>query len=310
MGMGAEVPPPHRLKEPEPGLSRMKSSSFPPARWRDPGRESGFLEGCCSPRLSLSPRSRDWSGSLATGLLTHHGRIVTKTQSQLPQTKSHPSTKKLQLDLPVEPSLPPPGSFVVNAGGIPLRMIRVEGDQFEMGSRHAGEGPTHRVRLRTFYLGETEVPWSVVEAYWAARPQDRPNNLQADLEKNLPAHSLRYQEWTRLLNWLSVQASPRREPYYDDAGGTSGGRQPPPIWQRPSASHRGGAGVRLAEAGRPGPQRFAPETDLRPESDVGIGVPRTLRGNVLGTRRGLVRRPSTRIRPLSTLDRPPWTERP
>ncbi len=103
--------------------------------------------------------------------------------------------------------------------GITLKMIKVDGGPFEMGADPSDgpdvrndETPRHRVVLRPYYLSETELPWRVVDAYWRRFRDERPD-MKMDEDMDLPATSLLFKEWTRILNWMSRED--RREEYYD-----------------------------------------------------------------------------------------------
>jgi formylglycine-generating enzyme required for sulfatase activity len=121
----------------------------------------------------------------------------------------------------IVPAVQLPPQWTLNLkDGIMLKMIKVDGGLFEMGADlndgpdiRNDETPSHRVVLRPYYLSETELPWRVVEAYWRRFPGDRPALVQVPEDMDLPATSLMFKEWTRILNWMSREGG--REEYYD-----------------------------------------------------------------------------------------------
>ena len=67
-------------------------------------------------------------------------------------------------------------AMTIMVNGVSLRMIKVQGGSFMMGSQsnnaNASEKPAHKVNLSTFYISETEVPQKLWKAVLGYTPQD------------------------------------------------------------------------------------------------------------------------------------------
>lgn len=88
-------------------------------------------------------------------------------------------------------------------GGVPFKMIRVEGGSFLMGATSEqgsdardAEKPVHRVTLSDYYIGETVV----TQALWKAVMGDNPSFRKGD---NLPVESVSWDDCQEFLKQLS-----------------------------------------------------------------------------------------------------------
>ena len=98
-----------------------------------------------------------------------------------------------------------PRTFQVK--GVEFKMIPVEGGTFTMGATseqgndaNSNEKPAHRVTLRDYYIGETEV----TQALWQAVMGDNPSYFQGDLQR--PVEQVSWndcQEFIKKLNALT-----------------------------------------------------------------------------------------------------------
>ncbi|MFO0954119.1 MAG: SUMF1/EgtB/PvdO family nonheme iron enzyme [Isosphaeraceae bacterium] len=122
---------------------------------------------------------------------------------------------------PTAATIPPPPvtSGLTAGGGLGLKLVRVEGGTFSMGGDEIGTGRASRpVTLRSFYVGETEVPYEALLAYWRENDPDRepPSDALQPGGGRLPAHSISWLEAASLCNWLSRRDG--RRPYYRISG--------------------------------------------------------------------------------------------
>jgi formylglycine-generating enzyme required for sulfatase activity len=76
---------------------------------------------------------------------------------------------------------------------VSFTMVPVPGGEFDMGSsaaepgHQADESPVHRVAIRAFWMGKTEVTWDEYDQYWrnepeAARPSGKMKTVDADVD--------------------------------------------------------------------------------------------------------------------------------
>ena len=69
--------------------------------------------------------------------------------------------------------------LLFNINGVQLKMIYVEGGSFMMGSPNSDykdERPSHKVKLDSFYIGETQV----TQALWSAVMEINPSNYEGE----------------------------------------------------------------------------------------------------------------------------------
>lgn len=83
---------------------------------------------------------------------------------------------------------------IFTVSGVSFKMVRVEGGSFNMGATpdqgdetYENEKPVHRVSLRTFSIGETEV----TQALWEAVMGDNPSNFKG---ANLPVERVTWED--------------------------------------------------------------------------------------------------------------------
>lgn len=79
--------------------------------------------------------------------------------------------------------------FTQTVNGVSFKMIYVEGSSFDMGRNdgNSTEKPVHRVKIKNFYMGETEV----TQALWNAVMGNNPSHFKGD---NLPVESISWND--------------------------------------------------------------------------------------------------------------------
>lgn len=92
----------------------------------------------------------------------------------------------------------------LSVGGVPFKMIFVEGGSFDMGATaeqgddvSENEKPIHRVTLNSFFIGETEV----TQALWKAVMGDNPSNFQGN---NLPVERVTWDDCRMFIDRLNA----------------------------------------------------------------------------------------------------------
>ena len=93
-----------------------------------------------------------------------------------------------------------------NVGGVPFKMIRVEGGSFMMGAPNndsealRDEKPQHRVTLSDYYIGETVVTQSL----WQAVKGDNPSHWKGD---SLPVEMVSWDDCQDFINLLNKKTN-------------------------------------------------------------------------------------------------------
>ena len=109
------------------------------------------------------------------------------------------------------------GVFFLEAQNLP-KMIKVEGGTFNMGDNsglgEANERPSHKVKINTFYISETEITVAQYRAYCKAENIFMPDEPYWELEDNQPIVNVTWNDAIDYTKWLSSKLGrPFRLPY-------------------------------------------------------------------------------------------------
>ena len=90
--------------------------------------------------------------------------------------------------------------LLFNINGVQLKMIYVEGGSFMMGSPNSDykdERPSHKVKLDSFYIGETQV----TQALWSAVMEINPSNFEGE---DLPVERVSWEYCQKFIKQLNI----------------------------------------------------------------------------------------------------------